>query len=67
MPEKATLSCQFLVFVIQIHKLVIWQFLKFVKKLKIGNQFLVLLPFPGHNFQNFNTMGICETQFLEAF
>ena len=37
------------------------------KKLKIGNNFLVFLPFPGHKFQNLNTMGICETQFLEAF
>ena len=47
-----------------------WQFTNFKnrsKKLKIGNQFLVFLPFSGHTFQNSDTMGIYETQFLEAF
>ena len=37
------------------------------KKLKIGNQFLVFLPFPGYKFQNLDTMGIYETQLTETF
>ena len=37
------------------------------KKLKIGNQFLVLMPFPGYKIQNLDSVGIYETQLMEAF
>ena len=41
--------------------------LKIDKKKKIGNQFLVFWPFPGYKFQNLDSIGIHESQLMEAF